>query len=717
MPQTSAELNCGMRGLRSDQAHRLFSISGVTLAFCALVLCAAQAMFGYPFRKTIVLNPAKFLPVEGFAYSAPLLRKCSPRGAQSASARLYEDVRVSSLYSQRAKSVIRFGQGIFSFPEKGRLLFSASDNSDPRINGRIYKIEVPHRLSGSVLVICFTALLASVGMHVLMLPNRREALLVWRSRVGRILGPIVSLVGKRPAIVLSIPSIYLFCSFPPLWKDVDALVQLTVPACDVNILHYPPLYSFSGRIPFVVASWIADIGVHRPFRSLFEQQQPCPAGVYFLVVLQHLALIAAMAYTVVSLTPNRILRCVFAVLLASFSSLYTHAHCCGSEALSIPATFVLLAGGALILRGFAVSAWVAYTVALFTAIGSRHLNLLFAIWLPAALVLVGLAIKFGWCSLETNAFNWKGIGVALLVGVAIVELSNFTAKSMIAAFHDEYRSTLGWTLSDRVQSFLDKLPDADRLQLARDLSARTSDPLVQVAIEAHATVGSFYQGTAQVISNELVKAGIAPARIGAERDRIILAATKSYLMTAHPVLLRTIWDDFVRGFVHADNAKIARAPFYAHRYAAFDRVRNPDAWIQLEALPALGAAEAVAIVDAARRDPYVGLWYAVPLGALIICTVLAGSAAWILQGKIPKLVLFGWSAVAVGIFIYFTCMLGVFYLDRYALPLLITILFGLLASVASLWETRAESSPRLRRPQIPTETRRFGVWSSEVPSS
>jgi hypothetical protein len=245
-----------MRGLRSDQAHRLFSISGVTLAFCALVLCAAQAMFGCPFRKTIVLNPAKFLPVEGFAYSAPLLRKFSPRGAQSASARLYEDVRVSSLYSQRAKSVIRFGQGIFSFPEKGRLLFSASDNSDPRINGRIYKIEVPHRLSGSVLVICFTALLASVGMHVLMLPNRREALLVWRSRVGRILGPIVSLVGKRPAIVLSIPSIYLFCSFPPLWKDVDALVQLTVPACDVNILHYPPLYSFSGRIPFVVASTV-----------------------------------------------------------------------------------------------------------------------------------------------------------------------------------------------------------------------------------------------------------------------------------------------------------------------------------------------------------------------------------------------------------------------------------------------------------------------------
>jgi hypothetical protein len=399
-----------MRGLRSDQAHRLFSVSVVTLAFCPLVLCAAQAMFGYPFRKTIVLDPGKFLPVEGFAYSAALAPKFTPRGAQSASARLYEGEKVSSLYSQRAKSVSRFGQGIFSFPEKGRLLFSASDNSDPRINGRIYKIDVPHRLCASVPVICFTALLASMGMHVLTLPNRREALLAWRRRAGCTLETVVNFVAKRPAIVLSIPSIYLFCSFPPLWKDVDALAQLTAPACDVNILHYPPLYSFSGRIPFAITSWIADLGIYRPFRSIFDQQQPCLAGVYLLVILQHLALIAAMAYTVISLTPNRILRCVFAVLLASFSSLYTHAHCCGSEALSIPSSFVLLTGGALILSGSGVSAWVTYTIALFVAIGSRQLNLLFAVWLPAVLVVIGMANKFRWSSLETNVFNWKGIG-------------------------------------------------------------------------------------------------------------------------------------------------------------------------------------------------------------------------------------------------------------------------------------------------------------------
>lgn len=46
---------------------------------------------------------------------------------------------------------------------------------------------------------------------------------------------------------------------------------------------------------------------------------------------------------------------------------------------------------------------------------------------------------------------------------------------MIAALHEEFRSTLGWTLSDRVQSFFVRLSDAERLQLARDLSAKASD--------------------------------------------------------------------------------------------------------------------------------------------------------------------------------------------------------------------------------------------------
>ena len=71
----------------------------------------------------------------------------------------------------------------------------------------------------------------------------------------------------------------------------------------------------------------------------------------------------------------------------------------------------------------------------------------------------------------------------------------------------------------------------------------------------------------------------------------------------------------------------------------------------------------------------------------MICAILVGWATSAAGGKLPKMVLVGWSALAIGIFLYLICMLGVFCQDRYALPLLITIIFGLLASVAC-WEQR-----------------------------
>jgi len=97
--------------------HCRFTVFAVLLASCAV-----QGIFGYPFRKTIALAAARFVPVEGFAYATPMSAQYTPTGAQSTSARLYEDARVSSLYSQRATSVIRIGRGIFCFAEKGRLL-------------------------------------------------------------------------------------------------------------------------------------------------------------------------------------------------------------------------------------------------------------------------------------------------------------------------------------------------------------------------------------------------------------------------------------------------------------------------------------------------------------------------------------------------------------------------------------------------------------------
>ena len=515
---------------------------------------------------------------------------------------------------------------------------------------------------------------------VFRLPDGREVALLTTKRTVTAIASLLTFFGKWPAIILSIPSVYLLSSYAPLWKDIDAHGQLVLPACDLNILHFPPVYCFLGRIPFAIASWLAGAGGHWTVQSLFEQQVPSLMGIYLLVVSQHILLIAALTYTVLSLTGSHLLRALFALLLAAASANYTQAQCCGSEALSVSATFALVAAGFSILRGSGLVAWIVYGVALFLAIGSRHINVLFAIWLPFTAALLGFAAKIGWCALP--AFRWQTFVSAISIGLLTIGLNIWIARSMIAAVHDEYRSTLGWTLSDRIGTFLDKLSSSDRLRLAQDLCAKTSDPALRMAIESQAKVGSFYEGSGQAIADFLVLTHVPAAKVGAERDRVVLGATTRYLMTLHPALVAVIWEDFAKGLIRADNSQVALSPFRANLFCAIDKIKRPDAWAGLAALPGMDLVQATVTLDTASRDPYVNFGRTRPLGGLILFDILLGGIACVIGRGIPRTVLIGWSALATGIGVFAANSVCVYYMERYTLPLLVTALVALLAPLA-----------------------------------
>jgi hypothetical protein len=665
----------------SYQWRPLLVVGLFWLTSLAFVVCGIQGMLGYPFRRTIALDTAKFVWAGGFAYSSALPSQYSPRGAQAASARLRENGRVISSYSQRETSVAKVGRGIFSVPERGRLLFSSTDNSDPRTNGRKYSIEVPLRVSKWALPICFAAWLAMAVFLVFKLADGREVALLTTKRVVIAMASMLAFFGEWPAIILSIPSVYLLSSYAPLWKDVDALGQLAIPASDLNILHFPPVYCFLGRIPFAITSWLAGAGGHGTVQSLFEQQMPSLMGIYLLVVIQHILLIAALTYTVLSLTSSRLLRALFALSLAFASANYTQAQCCGSEALSVSATFALIAAGFSILRGSRQVAWIVYGVALFLAIGSRHINVLFAIWLPFTTALLGFATKIGWCTPRAEGFRWQTFVSAISIGLLTIGLNIGIARSMIAAVHDEYRSTLGRTLSDRIGTFLDKLSSSDRLRLAQDLCAKTSDPALRMAIESQAKVGSFYNGSAQAIADYLVQTHVPAAKISVERDRLVLGATTRYLMTLHPILLSVIWQDFVKGLIRADNSQIAMSPFQANVFCAVDKIKRPEAWAELAALPGVDLVQATVTWDAASRDPYVNFGRAMPIGGLILLDLLLGGIACVIDRAIPRTVLIGWSALATGIVVFAANSVCVYYMERYTLPMLVAALIALLSAL------------------------------------
>jgi hypothetical protein len=84
----------------------------------------------------------------------------------------------------------------------------------------------------------------------------------------------------------------------------------------------------------------------------------------------------------------------------------------------------------------------------------------------------------------------------------------------------------------------------------------------------------------------------------------MLKATLMYLKTLHPVLLRVIWKDFLKGFTRTSNFSFAIEPFAENSSVGTYRLTSPDQWIPLDVLPSTVLPESLAWLDRSRIDPY-----------------------------------------------------------------------------------------------------------------
>jgi hypothetical protein len=254
---------------------------------------------------------------------------------------------------------------------------------------------------------------------------------------------------------------------------------------------------------------------------------------------------------------------------------------------------------------------------------------------------------------------------------------------MIAAVHEEYRITLGRILSDRIDYFLVRLSKQDRVRLANAISSKTKDPDVRAAIMSQATVGSFYHGTDQQIAQELSQSGVPREKIASVSDRVILAATISYLQSLHPVLLHVILQDYIAGFTIAGNGKIAYAAFDANKSAAGDKVDRPDAWKSIVRWPALDLTYATYLADHARLDPYITLQGSITLGFLAVVTIGLCLFASLRGRGLTEMATIALCILFFGALVYGANTVCVYYLHRYALPLFASIAVALCASIAA----------------------------------
>jgi hypothetical protein len=478
----------------------------------------------------------------------------------------------------------------------------------------------------------------------------------------------VTIVGRHPTLFLAVPSIYLLLAYPPLWKDIDALGQLVWSAGWCNILHFPPLYCFTGRIPF----WIGDCidallnGQSLPAFNLFAGQHPTALGVEMLIITQHATLIGALTLLVRTAAKTAFSRGVVVLCFICSSALYAQQQCAGSEAPSVTAIIFLAVCGLWVMQRQDWRAWAAFTIALIAVLGTRHINCVLVLWLPIAM---GGSLLLRVYRREPIRQALGKFGLAVICGGVALAADSLVVRVMIAQVGQEYRPDLGYPITDRIGAFLCKLSPAERTRLAQKLAASESDPAMQAAIETDAKLGTTNAELADIVRAVVRRQGVPESSILARSDIVILRAALDYMKTLHPKLVDMIFSDFLHGYVREDNGKLSLNRFLGNRDAASMRQSDPNSWAPLAALRSIDYEDALKLVRRAQGDPYLMLWGPIPLitlvvGNIMLCVRLKrrdkGTIAWL------SLSLLATSAV-----LYFATCICAFFNDRYTLPLLV----------------------------------------------
>jgi hypothetical protein len=667
-------------------------LSTIVIAIVLVIerINAATSWFGTTSQP---VEFARSEPAEGGAFRVRLQKPVPTDRIFPSQIRLDKAPAVATFYTPRGGSVERFGSGLFTIQRDGWLYYSTAGELDPRTVISSGEVVAPRVFPAGVARLLGLLLATGILGLVIAFPKPAFAPTILWKRSVFIVRAALGWIGRHPAFLLAAPSLYFLLFYPPLWKDVDALSQLVVPASVVNIFHFPAIYCFLARIPI----WIGDcLTGPRPL-ELMERQWPSISGIYFLVILQHTTLVSVLAGFCRTATRDDFQRGIIVLMFGASSSLYAQAQTCGSEAWSLIGMMLVYTLGLRIYYASQPTAlrWVGYFSALTLAIGSRHINVLLGFWLIAVFLIVGFLSVFSKEYVKGAARLWRKAAVAALCFAAAITVDAGFASILAKFAGVEPRTTLGWTLSDRIKTFLDTLPEEERRRFAERIAGSVLDGDVKAAILDQATIGSFYAGTGAAIGRRLAARGYQGEVLGAKIDFVVLEAGIAYLRSLHPNLLRLIERDFWDGFWGLTNSAIAVAPFGHNRYAAEVRPEQPDFWRPLDSLHSSFLPEAIAWEDRADKDSYVSSGKRVQLGWFFVLAVLLCVACCSRGAALPDTVILSVSVMVTGVVIFGATIVCVGLMSRYALPLQVSGLVGV--SLAFVGVSRKPDLPRPTR--------------------
>src|SRR5438128_9052016 len=189
------------------------------------------------------------------------------------------------------------------------------------------------------------------------------------------------------------PSMWMLSVIPPLWRDVDAYVQVTQPPGPGTILQWGPLYCFVARIPLYFGYAIDCVRAGAPFRTpaFFIHPILTDSGVFVLLLSQHVALCSA-AFSLISVASRLFwVRLTLAVLWGANPLFYTFAHCVGSETLGMILLLLVGATGLRMIqnpRKVPGKEWLLFGILVWLCILTRHINATLAGLMPLTFFLL-----------------------------------------------------------------------------------------------------------------------------------------------------------------------------------------------------------------------------------------------------------------------------------------------------------------------------------------
>lgn len=319
------------------------------------------------------------------------------------------------------------------------------------------------------------------GSRVVRIEN---PVLLARSCVHRRFNTSDGGMGFGLLLFLSLPSLYLFISTPPLWRDSDGFYQVATKFEFLTVLHWPPLYCFCARIPFLAAAILDSSIFHTGFS--FQSPRITDLGVYLLLLSQHLVLIGTLLSICVILTRSWLLRFLMAALFVSCAPIYVFAHCVGSEAIMAPLLLLGCAAGIKYLS----SPSRPWLIRLFCLIGlntlDRHADAVIAGLVPLALLLLlGITlVREPHVQSDSSYSRMTGRSLLITIGVGLAGILAANGVVRVVCRFDKipYRSRAGYAFVWRLD-FLENLPLPRQTAILDQAESDLHDPAITVALE------------------------------------------------------------------------------------------------------------------------------------------------------------------------------------------------------------------------------------------